>query len=69
MKRVLFGLMAFAAVAMFVASQGVSQSPSGKADKGGLAEKEKDGKESPKIEPEADKLWIRHTPVSEGWAI
>jgi hypothetical protein len=35
MKRVLFGMMAFAAVAMFLASQAASQPPDGKEDKGG----------------------------------
>jgi len=54
MKRVLFGMMVFAAVALLVASQGVSQPPGGKEDKGGPGEKEKDSKDRPKIEPKAD---------------
>jgi hypothetical protein len=53
-KRVMLGMMALVTVAMFVASQGVSQPPGGREDKGGPVEKEKDGKDSPKIEAKAD---------------
>ena len=50
MKRVLIGMMAFAAVAVFVGSRAESQPRDGKDDKGG----QNAPQDAPKIEPKAD---------------